>query len=50
MTPPPMTLWERQSIGADIDNAKTTLSSWDGCMAESWCKYVNAHDPTVKLN
>lgn len=31
------------------NNVKTTLSSWDNCMAESYCKYVSP-PPTIYLH
>ncbi|KAH8717077.1 hypothetical protein GQ44DRAFT_712833 [Phaeosphaeriaceae sp. PMI808] len=31
-------LYSRQN---PLDDAKTTFSSWDNCMAKSYCKYVD---------
>lgn len=38
---PPITLWQRDSLQTDLSNVKNTFSSWDSCMAESYCKFVN---------
>ncbi|GAB7344953.1 hypothetical protein MBLNU457_3385t1 [Dothideomycetes sp. NU457] len=35
---PPITLWQRD-IQTDLSNVKNTFSSWDSCMAETYCKW-----------
>ncbi|MCJ1384322.1 hypothetical protein MMC17_007438 [Xylographa soralifera] len=35
----PVSIWERQSLGTDVDSVKNTFSSWDNCMSEAYCKW-----------
>ncbi|MCJ1248769.1 hypothetical protein MMC30_005988 [Trapelia coarctata] len=39
MSPAPTTLWERQSLPSGLSNIKNTVSSWDNCMSQSYCKW-----------
>jgi hypothetical protein len=34
-----MTLWSRDAI-SEIKAAPSTFTSWDKCMAKTYCKYV----------
>ena len=36
-----MTLWHRQSL-AGAEQVPQTFSSWDNCMAKSYCKFVKS--------
>jgi len=31
----------KRSITSDVSSVKNTFSSWDNCMAQSYCKYVS---------
>lgn len=35
----PFPIWPRDFV-SDLKSAPETLSSWDNCMAKSYCKYV----------